>query len=176
MRMSSKRSRCVVVMATTLVALYAATLIDRGAALECHFCVGIDECNVTAMGVEPVNCTDEIVRLTNESLASFMPTLVYSPKIEEEAYQCVHVRATSLTDMTFLFIRGCTYSMNSTDFCDLRYASFRGTRECVACNDEDLCNDVAISDARKQPPPSLTTVWLVTLSATLITVNHYLRR
>ncbi|XP_062554093.1 uncharacterized protein LOC134219388 [Armigeres subalbatus] len=173
--MASRRSQCVVVMATTAVALFAANLIDRGTALQCQFCIGVDHCNVSVEGINPTNCTDEIVRKTNTSLATFMPTLVYEPKIEEDAYQCVHVRATSLTDMTFLFIRGCIYSMNATDFCDLRYASFRGTRECVVCDDEDVCNDVAISDAMQRATPTVV-VWLVTLCATLIIANHYLRR
>ncbi|XP_065090190.1 uncharacterized protein LOC135711328 [Ochlerotatus camptorhynchus] len=174
--MTSRRPFSEVAIATAVLVLFATTLIDRGVALKCHFCVGINHCNATGEEIEPINCTDDIVRRTNESLASFMPTLVYGPKISEDAFQCVHVRATSLTDMTFLFVRGCVYSMNSTGFCDIRYASFRGTRECVACDHEDLCNDVAISDAGKLPQPAAIVTWLVTLSTTLITANNYLHR
>lgn len=144
-----------------------------GAALDCHFCIGIDACNYTAevnrslaeIDDKVVSCTAELVHLTNESLAGFMPTLRWTPVRSTDEFQCVHVRATSLADITFLFIRGCTYATNNQSFCDLRHSSFQGRRECVACDDADSCNDVPSSATRSW------IAWLTTITAMLIAAS-----
>lgn len=151
-----------------------------GAALDCHFCIGIDACNYTAeenrslaeIDDKVVSCTAELVHLTNASLAGFMPTLGWTAVRSTEEFQCVHVRATSLADITFLFIRGCSYATShNQSFCDLRHSSFQGTRECVACDDADSCNDVPISASRS----SITSAWLTTITAMLIAASRHYR-
>uniref|UniRef100_A0A1Q3FPJ9 Uncharacterized protein n=1 Tax=Culex tarsalis TaxID=7177 RepID=A0A1Q3FPJ9_CULTA len=162
-----------------MVTTIAFVLIDRGVALDCHFCIGIDNCNYTSeenrslieIDSKVVSCTHELVHLTNESLAGFMPTLVWTPVRSTEEFQCVHVRATSLADITFLFVRGCTYAINNQSFCDLKHSSFQGTRECVACDDADSCNDVPSSASRS----SLTT-WLTTITAMVIAASAVIQR
>ncbi|KAL9696594.1 hypothetical protein quinque_016173 [Culex quinquefasciatus] len=149
------------------------------AALDCHFCIGIDACNYTAevnrslaeIDDKVVSCTAELVHLTNESLAGFMPTLRWTPVRSTEEFQCVHVRATSLADITFLFIRGCTYATNNQSFCDLRHSSFQGRRECVACDDADSCNDVP-SSATRSWIAWLTTITAMLIAASTATVNR----
>ncbi|XP_055544158.1 uncharacterized protein LOC129729544 [Wyeomyia smithii] len=161
--------------AVTLSAIVA--LIDQGdivVGLECHFCIGMISCNRSGEEIETMPCTAEIVHRTNESLASFMPTLVKTQVLNREEFQCVHVKATSLSDRTFLFIRGCVYAtVSSIEFCDLRHASFQGTRECVACNREDRCNDVILSGSERNVISAIT---MVGVFAVLCVVNHvYLR-
>ncbi|XP_055642068.1 uncharacterized protein LOC129778915 [Toxorhynchites rutilus septentrionalis] len=172
-------SKCVMMLPTAWllpVLMVILFLIGQSVALECHFCAGIDRCNVSRGEVQSVTCTDEIVRLTNESLASFIPSLASVRRKDREEFQCIHVRATSLADVTFLFIRGCVYATRSDEFCDLRYASFRGTRDCVACDHEDLCNNITISgSAWKTPAGSLALVLVNAVSAIIFAFNRIYR-
>ncbi|XP_055609142.1 uncharacterized protein LOC129756319 [Uranotaenia lowii] len=161
-------SSCCSLVGVGLTLLLGIGLIGQGIALECNFCIGINACNVSAEELDKVECTEKIVELTNRSLATFIPPLAWVERAERDQYQCIHVRATSLTDTTFLFVRGCIFAPTSVDFCDLRYASFRGTRECVACEDEDLCNDVLSSGVNHNWHRS-SVVW-ITLIAILVSV------
>ncbi|XP_058825700.1 uncharacterized protein LOC131685774 [Topomyia yanbarensis] len=164
--MTSKQRLTAATAAVAVVAMIAMGLIDQGVvALDCHFCVGVDNCNVTGEEIEPVTCTEKIVHLTNESLAGFMPTLGKSPVRDREDFQCVHVKATSLTDMTFLFVRGCVFGTKSIEFCALRYASFCGIRECLACDHENRCNEVVFSSAAGRSIPNSAIAMIVSIAA-----------
>ncbi|XP_058452744.1 uncharacterized protein LOC131431194 [Malaya genurostris] len=165
-------SRQLWTVVTTVVVMLAIMtgVIDRGVgALDCHFCIGVNHCNVTSEQIEPVTCTEKIVHLTNESLAGFMPTLSSSRIRDREDFQCVHMKATSLTDRTFLFIRGCIFG--SIEFCDLRYASFRGTRECFACATENHCN--VVSSSEKVTIDAVTVIVSASASAIFFAINHF---
>uniref|UniRef100_A0AAG5D3P2 Uncharacterized protein n=1 Tax=Anopheles atroparvus TaxID=41427 RepID=A0AAG5D3P2_ANOAO len=63
------------------------------------------------------------------------------------SYECVHVRATSVSGHVFLFVRGCVHRLEGAErFCSLSHAAFQGALECVACDGEDRCNHIPLPD------------------------------
>lgn len=133
---------------TTIAApLLFLLLAKTGLALDCDFCYGEEDCSL-GRDVPVVTCDEESVQLTNGSLASFIRPLRTALPTTRHTYECVHVRATSVSGHVFLFVRGCVHRLEGAGrFCSLSHAAFQGSLECVACDGEDRCNNIPLLDA-----------------------------
>uniref|UniRef100_A0A182QML7 Uncharacterized protein n=1 Tax=Anopheles farauti TaxID=69004 RepID=A0A182QML7_9DIPT len=115
-----------------------------GYGLDCDFCYGEEDCSLGA-DVPVVTCDEEAVQLTNSSLVSFIRPLRTALPIERARYECVHVRAASVSGHVFLFTRGCVHRQaGGGHFCSLPHATFQGSLECMACDGEDRCNNIPV--------------------------------
>ncbi|XP_052867580.1 uncharacterized protein LOC128273614 [Anopheles cruzii] len=123
------------------------SLVQTGFALRCDFCYDVDDCSL-GEDVPAVTCDEETVQMTNSSLASFIRPLRSSLPTLRNQYECVHVRATSVSGHVFLFVRGCVHRLDgpASHFCSLPHAAFQGSLECAACYDEDRCNNLPIAE------------------------------
>ncbi|KFB43704.1 AGAP001181-PA-like protein [Anopheles sinensis] len=132
---------------TIAVPLLFLLLAKTGLALDCDFCYGEEDCSL-GRDVPVVTCDEESVQLTNGSLASFIRPLRTALPTTRHTYECVHVRATSVSGHMFLFVRGCVHRLEGAGrFCSLSHAAFQGSLECVACDGEDRCNNIPLLDA-----------------------------
>uniref|UniRef100_A0A182FS75 Uncharacterized protein n=1 Tax=Anopheles albimanus TaxID=7167 RepID=A0A182FS75_ANOAL len=116
------------------------------AAAVCDFCYDVEDCSL-GQDVPTVECDEESVQLTNSSLASFIRPLRSSLPTLPNQYECVHVRATSVSGHVFLFVRGCVHRLDDATrhFCSLPHAAFQGSLECVACSEGDRCNNIPLT-------------------------------
>ncbi|XP_053670385.1 uncharacterized protein LOC128720718 [Anopheles nili] len=134
----------IVTVSVVPVALVLLSLTKTGLALECDFCYGEDDCSL-GIDVPVVRCDEDAVQLTNSSLASFIRPLRTTLPTVHERYECVHVRATSVSGHVFLFTRGCVHRLEGgRTFCSLPYAAFQGSLECLACDKADRCNNIPV--------------------------------
>uniref|UniRef100_A0A2M4C074 Putative salivary secreted peptide n=1 Tax=Anopheles marajoara TaxID=58244 RepID=A0A2M4C074_9DIPT len=134
--------------AAAVVCLVFLSLVQTGCSLRCDFCYDIEDCSL-GPDVPTVVCDEESVQLTNGSLASFIRPLRSSLPTLPNQYECVHVRATSVSGHVFLFVRGCVHRLDATPtrhFCSLPHAAFQGSLECVACSEGDRCNNIPLND------------------------------
>uniref|UniRef100_A0A182NQW5 UPAR/Ly6 domain-containing protein n=1 Tax=Anopheles dirus TaxID=7168 RepID=A0A182NQW5_9DIPT len=118
-----------------------------GYGLDCDFCYGEEDCSLGSE-VPVVTCDEETVQQTNSSLVSFIRPLRTALPIVHGHYECVHVRAASVSGHVFLFTRGCVHRQEGgRHFCSLPHAAYQGSNECMACHGEDRCNNVPVPQA-----------------------------
>ncbi|XP_050100906.1 uncharacterized protein LOC126581359 [Anopheles aquasalis] len=131
----------------TVVCLVLLSLVQTGCSLRCDFCYDVEDCSL-GQDVPTVVCDEESVQLTNSSLASFIPSLRNSLPTLPNQYECVHVRATSVSGHVFLLVRGCVHRLDDPTlrFCSLPHAAFQGSLECAACSEGDRCNNIPLTD------------------------------
>lgn len=120
------------------------TSSSQGYGLDCDFCYGDEDCSL-GKEVPVVTCDEEAVQLTNASLVSFIRPLRTALPILHDRYECVHVRAASVSGHVFLFTRGCVHRQEGgRHFCSLPHATFQGSLECMACHEDDRCNNIPV--------------------------------
>uniref|UniRef100_A0A182TLI2 Protein sleepless n=1 Tax=Anopheles melas TaxID=34690 RepID=A0A182TLI2_9DIPT len=131
------------ITAVTSVIVGLLALAKTGYGLDCDFCYGDEDCSL-GLDVPVVECDEESVQLTNSSLASFIRPLSTALPTKHNHYECIHVRATSVSGHVFLFTRGCVHQLEGgRHFCSLPHAAFQGSLECIACVG-DRCNNVPV--------------------------------
>ncbi|XP_049536704.1 uncharacterized protein LOC125951738 [Anopheles darlingi] len=133
--------------AAAVVCLVLLSLVQTGCSLRCDFCYDVEDCSL-GQDVPTVVCDEESVQLTNSSLASFIRPLRSSLPTVRNQYECVHVRATSVSGHVFLFVRGCVHRLDDATghFCSLPHAAYQGSLECMACSEGDRCNNIPLTD------------------------------
>ncbi|XP_049287661.1 uncharacterized protein LOC125766096 [Anopheles funestus] len=135
--------RCFATIITASVLMGLLVLVKTGYGLDCDFCYGEEDCSL-GIDVPVVKCDEESVQLTNSSLVSFIRLLGTDLPTKHHRYECIHVRAKSVSGRVFLFTRGCVHQLEGArHFCSLPHAAFQGSLECIACHG-DRCNNVPV--------------------------------
>uniref|UniRef100_A0A182VW52 Protein sleepless n=1 Tax=Anopheles minimus TaxID=112268 RepID=A0A182VW52_9DIPT len=148
---------------TASVLMGLLVLVKTGYGLDCDFCYGDEDCSL-GKDVPVVQCDEESVQLTNSSLASFIRPLRTALPTIHNRYECIHVRAKSVSGFVFLFTRGCVHQMEGgRHFCSLPHAAFQGSLECIACHG-DRCNNVPVSEDDENGSSSMARSSLISLT------------
>ncbi|XP_052889469.1 uncharacterized protein LOC128297809 [Anopheles moucheti] len=154
-------------------------MAKTGHGLNCDFCYGEEDCSL-GTDVPMVRCDEESVQMTNSSLDSFIRPLRTALPTIHQRYECIHMRAKSVSGHVFLFVRGCVHQLEGgRHFCTLPHATFQGSLECIACHG-DRCNNVPVpqddengaTDMARSSLISLTVCSLLAVSLATFTTPY----